>query len=851
MDNEEVIIDVKVEGLAEAIQNLQALKNERKELNKVVLEGGEGQDQAAQKLAATDVAIKQQESALKSLKTAASLTQAENSKLNDSLDGQRAQLSLLKNQYTALTKAERESAAGQELRDKIKGLNDEVKEAEKGFGDFGRNVGNYPTQVTAAIPGFDKLNGMLGGIGSSIQGLATGGAAGFKALGQSALSMGKIFLTPPVGLIVAVLSAIMLVISKVSEAFKKNDEASTRLSKAFAVLKPITEIVSKAFDSLALGIAKLIEGFANGFVWVTKFMESIGLIPEGFSEAANAAQELVQAEDDLEQAERDYTVNSSKRNRDIAKLRNEALDKEKYNASEREAMLKKALDMEAQNLADEKKNAAESLRILEAKAKQEVDTSDETANAIAAARAKLYDAETNYYTGTKRLQNELLTTQAENRKEEEDKRKEAAEKAKKANDERIAEQKRLNDSINALNKALEDKALENIEEGLQRELAARELAGKREIEELKNRAVKTQAERDKIAQLVKISEEQTAKDLQAIRDKNAQEELKRAFDAETERINLVLETAAKGNDDYFNLRVTATERLRDKELENAELTEQERINIITRYENVISGIRSEQEQQSFERQKMAMQNLVNQRLNDLKNSLASEVEVRKYYEQLANDELANIKREQFETEEAYNAAIIASKQKVIDASADVKNAELEQTMTILGSAEQVFGAMGDLIGQFAEDNEKLASFQKAFSLFSIALNTGQAIAAGISGAMTLPFPGNLAAIAGTIATVMANIGSAVSLVKKQKEPKLGSSGGSSSISLSAAASAANTATLSANTASSQNGGSTENAIMAAETAAKSGAASQKVVLDYSEFTTFKTNVEIKESEAKI
>ena len=36
--------------------------------------------------------------------------------------------------------------------------------------------------------------------------------------------------------------------------------------------------------------------------------------------------------DDLEQAERDYTVNSAKRNKDVSKLRNDAMDKEKYNA---------------------------------------------------------------------------------------------------------------------------------------------------------------------------------------------------------------------------------------------------------------------------------------------------------------------------------------------------------------------------------------------------------------------------------------------------------------------------------------------------------------------------------------
>ena len=104
----------------------------------------------------------------------------------------------------------------------------------------------------------------------------------------------------------------------------------------------------------------------------------------------------------------------------------------RYSAKEREAMLKKAIDLEKQNLADEQNIAAESLRILEAKAKQENDTSDETANAIAAARAKMYDAEAAYYDGTRRLNNQLLTAQQEMRDEEAAKIKEAQERAKEA-----------------------------------------------------------------------------------------------------------------------------------------------------------------------------------------------------------------------------------------------------------------------------------------------------------------------------------------------------------------------------------------------------------------------------------
>lgn len=330
-------------------------------------------------------------------------------------------------------------------------MNDQLKEVDASVGQNQRNVGAYTEGIVNSIPAFGQFNGALGSMGTSISGLATGGSAAFNALGKSALAMGKVFLTPPLIVVSAVLGAILLVINKVSEAFKKNDEASTRLSKAFAVFQPLITLVGKAFDSLALGISKVIEFIASGVAGFTKFMAAIGLLPEGMDEATKAAQDLVQAQDDLEQSERDYTVNSAKRNKDISKLRNEAMDKEKYSAKEREAMLKKAIDLEKQNLAEEKKNAAESLRILEAKAKQENDTSDETANAIAAARAKMYDAETAYYDGTRRLNNQFLTAQKEMRDEEAAKIKEAEDKKKADEEKRIAERdKRRDDELKKL-----------------------------------------------------------------------------------------------------------------------------------------------------------------------------------------------------------------------------------------------------------------------------------------------------------------------------------------------------------------------------------------------------------------
>ena len=57
---------------------------------------------------------------------------------------------------------------------------------------------------------------------------------------------------------------------------------------------------------------------------------------------------------------------------------------------------------------------------------------------------------------------------------------------------------------------------------------------------------------------------------------------------------------------------------------------------------------------------------------------------------------------------------------------------------------------------------------KTLALAEIAINTGKAIAAGTAQAQSVPFPGNLIAIATTVATIMANITSAIKTVKSAK-----------------------------------------------------------------------------------
>ena len=294
----------------------------------------------------------------------------------------------------------------------------------------------------------------FGGTATIVAGMA-GNA--FNAIKMQAIALGKAFLTPPIGLIVIVLSAIVLAVTKVVQAFKKNDEASTNLQRAMSALKPIMEGINFIFDKLTLVISKIVLGYA-------KFVSAIASAIPAFKNAAAAADALVVSQDKLEEKQRQYTINQAKRNVDIAKLTNEALNTQKYSTEQRLAMLRQANELERLNLEDDKKIKAEQLRILIATAKQEKDTSDETANKIAAARAAMYQAEEAYYTGTRRLQSKMVAAEKEmqaeaeknaaeaerKRKEREDRRKKQQEEAeRKAKEQEDARLKKLKDDADA------------------------------------------------------------------------------------------------------------------------------------------------------------------------------------------------------------------------------------------------------------------------------------------------------------------------------------------------------------------------------------------------------------------
>ena len=123
---------------------------------------------------------------------------------------------------------------------------------------------------------------------------------------------------------------------------------------------------------------------------------------------------------------------------------------------------------------------------------------------------------------------------------------------------------------------------------------------------------------------------------------------------------------------------------------------------------------------------------------------------------LFEENMANIQAEL----EARKAAL--EEQKAQEAE---KQRLAEETALAFGS---VAGSIAGMLQTFGEENRELARLSKVIALAQIAIETGVATAKGISAAMSVPFPANLAAIATTITTIISGMTSAISTVKGAK-----------------------------------------------------------------------------------
>ena len=289
---------------------------------------------------------------------------------------------------------------------------------------------------------------------------------------------------------------------------------------------------------------------------------------------------------------------------------------------------------------------------------------------------------------------------------------------------------------------------------LEADLTAKELAN----EEEKLRIMQEQA-------ALNESDEAT---LQAIADQEAKVaqvqlnslNLNRRLKTELNSLEREIETERKQRADDEQKRL---EEANKKELEVLEQLKETRIALI----------RDEEERKVAEAE-LALEN----KLAKIEGDSIAEIELRKNLEAIADQEIQAI-RQEFRDKELEELEAQAKKKKELEdrAVADVKKAEADKKKLRqdgLTAAGAVLGSLGQLIAASGNQSKEAVALQKTLAIAQIAIDTAKAITGAIAQAQSVPYPGNLVAIATGVAAVVAGIASAVSTLNSANVPGGGS-----------------------------------------------------------------------------
>lgn len=152
--------------------------------------------------------------------------------------------------------------------------------------------------------------------------------------------------------------------------------------------------------------------------------------------------------------------------------------------------------------------------------------------------------------------------------------------------------------------------------------------------------------------------------------------------------------------------------------------------------------------------------------------------LRLQYEKLGFDERLRLQQENLNIEHAQRVAngedALATEiwyqgemTRITKENADARR---EYALSIAQASMAGASSMISSLKELAEVSGASAQYQKALALAEVALNTGQAISAGIASAMATPFPANIGAILTTISAVISGIAQAKSAIKSANIP---------------------------------------------------------------------------------
>lgn len=689
--------------------------NQSKEIQKTLAANRQEQDQYKRAIAASEKVVRNQI--------------ATQQQQDGSLKALRAELSNLTKEYDEMGRAAREGAEGMEKLRKITEVTKEIKEAEEATQRYYRNVGNYKSALEgmeqATNSARDSVLGFISGGNPLVQMLAnTAQQLGsvkqaFALAGQGAVMLGKQLLAliaTPIGAFLALITAAFFALKN---GIASSEERMNKFKVLMAPFKMALDVISNALGKVCGWLLNMAEGIGDAIMWVNKLCERLPVLGESFKKSNAAIKEYVDIEklrQEIVKKERDEITKTAERENQVAQLRAKVAEKDKYTAKERLQFLDEAIRIETEQAEVNKQLAKDRLEALEREAAL-ADNDKEMNDALARAKAEVTKADTDLFNKTRELNAQRV--EAINAiKQEQDAYKKALAEKKKSQEEALKKEEELwrkaEDSIIALIQDNYERQRQQVSAQYMREIEdlQEQLQKEKDLTESAKEAIKVliiNKQKEMNAELAKIDK---AKDAEEIQRKADMAQLENDIDRQAmqNRLNALKEGSIQWLEESKR-QADEEHALRQEEISRELQQEKDRIAKL----------------QISEQEKNAMLELAQREFNE--KSIAIDQER-------------------------------TSKQKEIS--------EAEKKMRI-----DAFNAMQSAMDAMGEHSKAFAVMSKMIALGEIAVNTGKAIAAGVAGAMAVPFPANIPAIVTTIATIMANIATAISTVKSAKFAKGG------------------------------------------------------------------------------
>lgn len=760
----EKILDIKVnyneavKAIAEYQTKIDAARDAEKNLKKQLKDGEISRQQYNEEMAASKIAIADYNDAIRIINKTVQNQIKQEKEQEGSLKALRAELSNLTAEYDALSEAERKGASGEELRNKINEVTDALKGGEEETQRYYRNVGNYEEAIKSAV------SSNIPFIGTLIQTQDEMGSvkAGAVAAGAAVKNFSKTLLTLLANPIVAILTAISVVIMAVAKGIKSSEENTSRWNVVLAPLKMALDAVGKVLQIVASGILSVVEAGGKMMGWITKQLEKLPVLGKYVAEVNKENERYIAMAKEQAAIDRDtrnLQVQNAKNALQIATLKAKADDELNVSAKERMEAIREANRLEEEA---SKKNYELAKRRYELMVQQNAmaENTKETNDAIAQAEVEMYNALTEYQD----KRGELLGREVSLANEIKSAEKEKSDAAKAASEKAVAIKQKELEAV----RAAEDAMLALVKDKREQARKEIELTYSRQIEDLRAR-LETESDltvkaRQAINDQIKALEQQKAAELQKL----SEEELQKEIDNRTKLISLQLEAVKEGSEQEYQLRMQQLLAQRDAELADKELTEQMKLAIVDKYDKQMDDLILQREQEISEKQQEAVRLRMENEIMQLQQSGASELEILQEQASQKLELLNNIQQQEGESEQEFLNRKLQANQEYIDAKKAIADKEVEIEQVKFQAIETITSGLSSAFETLGENNKTFAILSKTLALAEIAINTGKALAAGIAQAQSVPFPANLAAIATTVATILSNIAVATKTVKSAK-----------------------------------------------------------------------------------